>query len=98
MWEGDVCESEYIADAKAILLIEETEAHVIVGLLLWQNEWLYSDTVEGHTFSSTFFSSSAGAAAAAAPPEAPPAAAAPPEETAPPEGTEDSLAEPSEIN
>jgi hypothetical protein len=49
-----------------------------------------------HTFSSSFSSAAGAASAAAAPPEV--AAGAEPEETAPPEGTEESLADPAAIN
>ena len=66
-------------------LVEETEAHVIVGLLLHeQSVYRHTWNVAGRTFSSSFFSSLASSAAAAPPL----AAAAPPEAaTAPPEGT-----------
>ena len=78
-------------------LVEETEAHVIVGFLLHtQSEFAVSTTSRRRpTFSSSFFSSAFSSSAAAAPP-----AAAPPEDAtaAPPDGTDESLAEPSAIN
>lgn len=68
-------------------LVEETEAHVVVGLLLQELSvlsWVQRLRQARRTFSSSFFSSLASSAAAAPPL----AAAAPPEAaTAPPDGT-----------
>lgn len=84
-------------------LVEETEAHVLVGLLYFGKPvsiWLLVKVIVDMTaswvrtsFSSSF--SSAAAATGAAPPEAAGAAAAPPE---PPDGTEASFEDPSAIN
>jgi hypothetical protein len=71
---------------QSFILIEQTEAHIIIGLFLYrgkgQAEW-QGRNMKTQTFSSSFFSSSASAAAAEAPPPAAGAAAAPP----PPDGT-----------
>jgi hypothetical protein len=79
-------------------LVEETETHVLVGLLLlWKTvSDLEANKVGGRRYiPSSFFSSSLGASAAAPPAAAPPAATAPP---APPDGTEASLEEPSAMS
>ena len=77
--------AEHDFNSGASGLVEETETHVIVGLLLREQSvqsHIWRQT--GQTFSSSFFSSLASSAAAAPPL----AAAAPPEAaTAPPEGT-----------
>lgn len=78
-------------------LVEQTEAHILVGLLLLCTKGLTSGRKlwigKCENKPSSFFSS--GAASAAAPPEAAAGAAAPPP---PPLGTEASFSEPAAIN
>lgn len=81
---GFDCE-QYEESTTTTTLIEQSEAHVIVRLLL-QKLMSNTKTVScvSITFSSTFFSSSLGASAATAPPAAAAGAEEPP---APPDGT-----------
>jgi len=79
-------------------LVEKTEAHILVRLLLLcaiVSLSIITVLIKACNIPSSFFSSSLGASAAAPPAAAPPAAAA---TAAPPDGTEASLEEPSAIS